>query len=215
MTGGSSRKLRTGRTRLRPEIKYRDTQMLGLGVLNNTTNTATLPANSSRVIITFPDRGTTDQQRIGDTILGKKLYIRFTLNQIVAQATLACVVRIIIWNNKVDYDTTGDYPAFFQHSVQRQASNGIVNREKVNKVFYDRQFIMKPARASDIDFKKSVNYNISMKWPIVFDGSAASTTVKDPRNKIYLTVIGYQPVTAELAAVCFCDIITNFYYSDS
>jgi len=212
-SSGSSRKYRTGRTRLRPEVKYKDLST-SIAIFNKKAATGNLSGSSWVKIINFPDQGTTDLTRIGDTIMGKKLYARFTIWGSTVNGANSSLVRIIIFNVKATPLVAGNaVNGFFQQAVDRPAFNGIVNREIVNKVFYDKQHRVVPPYASDEYSFKTSNINISMRWPIIFAGG--SVIPKDSRNTLYVAAIGYSNNRVEDLSLGNLDVSTNFYFTDS
>lgn len=210
--GGSRRKLRTGRTRLRPEVKFTNTAFTDVSIKNFKSVAVDLDVSEIKSLCSFPAQGTTDSTRIGDTILGKKLYIRMFLYQPDARAGNACMVRIIVFNLKFDLPAN-NIAGFWQTSIAPNSMNGIVNREVVNKVFYDKVVVFQPQIADKAVYSKPKNINISMRWPIIF--SAGSTTPKDPRNRIYIHVAGYSDTPVAAAILGVYSLNANFYYTDS
>lgn len=210
--GGSRRKLRTGRTRLRPEVKFVNTAAAAVEIKNFKGSGVDLDVTDIKSLITFPGQGTTDSGRIGDTILGKKLYIRMFVYQPDARAGNACMIRIIVFNLKFDLPSN-NIANFWQVAIGPNSMNGVVNREVVNKVFYDKVVVFQPQITDKAVYNKPKNINISMRWPIVF--SAGSTTPKDPRNRIYMHVCGYSDTPVAAAILGLYSFSNNFYYTDS
>lgn len=214
MTSGSSRKFRTGRTRLRPEVKYAPIFQAGQQITCQSAATSTLLAANWVKAIDFPAQGTSDITRIGDTIMGKKLYLRISLFTSAAQLSTTNLYRILVFNLKTFQTAATDIPGFWQNTCNRTALNAIVNREVVNKVFYDKQFVIKaPFSGGYCGLNKAINLNINMRWPVIFPGGL--TVPKDPRNIIYIGVAGFNYTAAENAALGFMDFKSNFYYTDS
>lgn len=209
----SRRKLRTGRTRLRPEVKFMQRNESGFQIRNRINNSGKLDGNGFFGLINHPPQGTTDNNRIGDTIMGKKLYCRFTIYCNDAQLTKTTLIRVIFFNSKEALAPGVDIPGFFQVSWGRPTINGIVNREGINKVFYDKTFIARGQRTADDWIHKPININISMKWPIIYSGG--NTVPKDLRNNVYCAVFGFSQSIADATTVGFIDCTTNFYFTDS
>lgn len=216
--GGSRKKFRTGRTRLRPEVKYAGRAEAEIGIKNFKGATVDLAVADVKTLINFPAQGTTDVTRIGDTIMAKKLYVRLFLYQTDTQAQNASAVRIIIFNLRTDLPTT-DIGAFWQSAIGPNSINGVVNREVVNKVFYDKVVIFQPnVSGTSVGVSKGVylkpkNINISMRWPIVF--AAGSQLPKDPRNKIFIHVTGFSDPPAAGVLLGQYSFNSNFYFTDS
>lgn len=210
--GGSRKKFRTGRTRLRPEVKFLNSAGADIDIRNFKGSAVDLDVSEVKLMTSFPAQGTTDSSRIGDTIMGRKVYIRMFVYQPDARADNACMFRIIIFNLKFDLPTT-NIANFWQVAIGPNSMTGLVNREVVNKVFYDKVVEIQPQINAKASYKKPRNINISMRWPVIFSGG--STTPKDPRNRIYMHVCGYSatPVAgAILGAYCYS---SNFYYTDA
>lgn len=206
--------MRTGRTRLRPEVKYATTDWRGQGVRHRLTATADLLVGDFQRIISFPAQGTTDITRIGDTIMGKKLYVRLTIYQnAAADSTTASIFRVIVFNMKVTTATNVALNAFWQTSYPAQAINSIVNREVVNKVFYDKQHYLQSNTSGQSACLKTILININMRWPIVFPGG--TQIPKDPRNNIFIAVVGFKTEGVDAALMAQWDVTSNFYFTDA
>lgn len=214
IVGSSKRKFRTGRTRLRPEVKFRNTIHEARNIRHRLNASSSVSGNDFFSVITHPPQGTGDQERIGDTLMGKKLYIRLSFFINKDQIKGSVIYRVIVFNRKIATNPGTDI-VMFQLAVSRPAFNGFINYEVVNKVFYDKQFVFHENYATDDDLlRKSVNINISMKWPIVYSGG--SINPKDYRNEIYMAIIGYmQQATVEAQIIGYADVNSNFYFTDA
>ena len=210
---GSSRKLRTGRTRLKPEVKFVSTLSVGFYFKNLLAISPTLPTASFILLNSFPGQGTLDTQRVGDTIMGKKLYMRIGVWATAAQCKFSNYLRLIIFNSRVDLPLADGITNFWQVPVGRSAVFGVVNREIINKVFFDKTIVLRSNMTGDYPKHKIQNVNISMNWPIIF--AAGGVIPKDRRNNVYLATMGYTESEAEGFVLGYADITTNFYYTDS
>lgn len=221
---GSSKKMKTSNSKrlgsrkrrsigLKPEVKYTVRTTTLADVWFRDATTSTLNSQDYSELNSFPSAGTSDNQRIGDTVLGKKLYIRIAFTSRCDSA----FVRIIIFNMKSVQSSTNAIAGFWQTSVGRPAVYGIVNREIVNKVFYDK---VKPfqnnlttttqASPRCLLFK---NLNISMKWPIIF--KSGTSDPKDPRNQLFIACILASPTgSTDVISMGRLDVKCNMYYSD-
>lgn len=216
MKTSSSRRLGSRKRRsvgLKPEVKYTVRTTTFAGVWFRDANTSTLNSADYSELNSFPAAGTSDNQRIGDTILGKKLYIRMAFTS----RTDSAFVRVIIFNMRVVQSSTNAIAGFWQTEVGRPTVYGIINREIVNKVFYDK---VKPfqnnlttttaASPRCLFFK---NLNISMKWPVIF--KSGTSDPKDPRNQLFIACIMSSPTgSADTISMGRLDVTCNMYYSD-
>lgn len=198
---------------LRPEVKFTSRTVTQPDVIFRDAVHTDLKVGDYIELNNFPTQGTSDNTRIGDTIVGKKLYIRMAFTT----RTDSAFVRIIIFNMKKVISSSSDISAFWQASVSRPTIYGVINREVVNKVFYDKvkpfqnNFTTTLAAAPRCLFFK--NLNISMKWPIIF--SSGGTTPKDPRNQLFIACIMSSPTgSADGTNAGRLEVCTNFYFSD-
>jgi len=204
----SMRKHRSGR--LRQEVKYTSMYQLDQ-IANRKVGSSTLSVSDYYGLITFPSQGTTDVSRIGDTIMGRKLWVRFTVENVAANNS-SCI-RVIIFNSK-NTALGGSIADFWQASDDNPAITGVVNREVVNKVFYDKVITLNSTIASTRTVFKPINVNIAMRWPIIF--SNGGIVPKDPRNRIFMAALVYLPgATADNASQAFLNVRSNFYFTDA
>lgn len=193
----------------KPEVKYTilsTTSPLGIAV--RYISSSSLSSSDYRTLFEFPAQGTSDTQRLGDTITPVKLWVRIVVNSI--SNVDSCVVRVIIFTmNQVVSSTISN---FFQASTINPAILGVVNREIVNKVYYDKMITLNRSDANN-QLAKPRNINIKLRKPIVFYNG--SQTPRDPKNIFYIGYMMYIPTaTTDSADKGFMNVHTNFYFTD-
>lgn len=215
MKSGTGRRLGSRKRRqigLKPEVKFTNKSQNFPDVVARDSNYTAMKTGDYIDLITFPSQAQTDTGRIGDTILGKKCYIRLGLTTRIDSG----YVRIIIFNMKREINTANDLDNFWQFNIGRQTIYGVVNREIVNKVFYDK---VKTWQSNIANGNRALSFkqvNISMKWPIIFAGGGI--VPKDPRNTLFIACIGCTPVgtadTTPTTKIARLDVACNFYFTD-
>lgn len=199
------------RMRFKPEVKYiHNIPREGHPFLNVNTGSAfnsVTTATFVTTLTTWPAQGLTDVNRIGDTIHGIKLWVQLAIS---STATYdCCATRFIICNFK------GELPSptpVFQQLV-KDPCVGVVDLERVNKVFYDKTFVFNSPGTLQNMTKKTVHINIPMRWPIIF--ANGGTTPKDPRNNMYLIVLPSVPNVTSSSTATRVTVYTNFYWYDN
>jgi hypothetical protein len=207
---GSRRRRKIG---LKPEVKFVNNSSGFPDVIARDIATTSLRTGDYINLITFPAQGQSDSGRIGDTILGKKHYIRMSFT---ARLTSG-YYRVIIFNLKKEINTASDLPNFWQTSLARQATSGIINREVVNKVFYDKTRVFRfdqSGVASGTYANSFMTFNVAMNWPIIF--SNGGLVPKDPRNNLFIACIGASALGTTVDTVVCGTLVfnSNFYYTD-
>lgn len=198
------------RARFRPEVKYVSNNVWYEYVINNLNNGTAFSAVSSSFyaqLNTFPSQGLTDTHRIGDTIHGVKTWVKFRLT-LTATYDCACI-RVFICNFKI---APVSPQTIFQANVQDPVM-GVLDLEKINKVFYDKTFAMNSPGTLQAVTRKPISVNIPMRWPIIF--SAASTDPKDYRNRIFMFVLPSVPGVATTSTTVRVSAYCNFYFYDN
>lgn len=185
---GMSTKMRKHRVnRTRPEVKFTGASFIVSDIWNrDVLYGSDLKVGDFVQLNNFPSRGTGDTDRIGDTVQGVKWYIRFALSSLTRVSS--GYIRVIIFNLKETQAISAVVTGFWQSNVSRPTINGVVDREKVNKVFYDKVFAYRDQVAVTQTAIKFKTLNLSCKWPVVFQGNTALP--KDSRNRLFLAAIG-------------------------
>lgn len=201
------------RIRHRPEVKYVATMMqdqTNIPGAYNSTASANLTSSYYGKATYFPAQGTTDVTRIGDTIHPIKCWIYTTFWNNPTYSSI--IVRIIIFS--MNYDPSGaTISAFWQSAIKNPCITGVVNREVVRKVYFDKQYTIRANISSQAVLRKTVNINIRMKKPIVFAGG--QTTPKDPANNLFIAYIPEELETNATATLMRVTTASNFYYVDN
>lgn len=199
--------------RHKPEVKYVATQMQLATNINgcyNSTASANLATSFFSKATYFPSQGTTDTTRIGDTIHPIKLWITTTFWNSPSYGNL--LARIIVFSMNADYTSTA-ISAFWQSAINSPVCTGVVNREVVRKVYFDKQYVIKANYTSSAVYRKNININIRMKKPIVFAGG--QTTPKDPSNNLYIAYLFEDMENSTTVTVARVTTSSNFYYVDN
>lgn len=208
-----SRRKTTRIARIRPEVKFR--------FLNQTGDFRTLVTNASdlsntdyRTLFIYPSQGTSDSSRIGDTLTPVKFWTRITFhNSIFTPNIPSYQIRIIIFTLPNLQVTSSPIVGFWQTATQLPVTQGVIDREVVHKVYYDKRFVINQNFSGQTIMRKPLSINIRFKKPIVF--SNGSIVPKDARNIVYFAIFAYDTVTVTDAATGKFQIGTNFYYMDS
>lgn len=204
--------------RMRPEVKMVHlSHWQNAHMLNPTTPSSTLDKNDYEYLFFYPSQGVTENQRIGDHIRVKKIWLslNFVMNTVLDTLTY----RVIIWSPT---DTkyvpgTNDVPSFWKWaSVQHPVMSNMVNRTKY-KVHMDKTYTVnapfESGGVANIQQSKIRNYNIiPRRQNVTFN------TSNDPKyatNMYYITVI-----TGHIAGVDRSTNLvyvgqTNMYYTDN
>lgn len=207
------------RRRFKPEVKYTTAvtwpfNLFGTRYLS--VASAELPTSHFTRVVIYPSQGTTDTSRIGDTIHPIKIWFRISiateLSVISGSPRYSAIVRIIIFTLPGN-PLTNPISQFFQAAVRNQTMDGVIDREVIKNVYYDKKHILNQNLIGQ-SFTRIINLNIRMKRPIVF--SSGSTDPRDWSRNFYIACVpwnsGSQTSTDDVARVT-CS--ASFYYYDN
>lgn len=195
---------------LKPEVKHVYTSGNADIKTCNSTVALTNGQYFNLTSLLWPSLGTTDSQRIGDTITVKKIWMKITLEN--DASPTANIFRVIIFNQPGGYSNIGGN--FFRQNTDQQTIKGIVEREQYN-VLYDRSFACVTAVTGQRRVLKPININISRFYrkPITFING--TQTLKNPVQELYYAVIGYEPaVTTNGTTIGYFNFSAALYYTD-
>lgn len=200
--------------KFKPEVKYTVLPWaINLNVPNHfpTTASESIPAANNTInIMTWPSQGTSDITRVGDTIHPVKAWIRLVFNK--TNTAPQCTFRIIIYrHNKVL--TSGIQANFWQTAVTNP-NMGVVDREIVYKVLYDRVHVLNGTLTDEELVKKPIDINIRFRKPVIFHNG--SIIPKDPRDELHAVFVPMIPLNNSAAATPITmSATTRFYYFDN
>jgi len=199
--------------RMRPEVKYKT--YLTTGNFRTLVSSSSDLSNSDYFLFgAYPSQGTTDGTRIGDTINPIKYWIRITFhNSIFSPVITSYQIRIIIFSMPVVVTTTGPITNFWQTTTQLPVTQGVVDREVVHKVYYDKKFVINQNFTDHVVMRKPLSIKIRLKNPIVFN--AGGTTPKQPRDVLYYSIFAYDTVSTTNSATGKFQFASSFYYTDA
>lgn len=195
---------------LKPEVKW--IQADHLGVLFQNKNAA-VSSYASAALFTYPAQGTSDITRLGDTIRPVMILFRYCIYASTA-ADCPMWMRITIFTTNVD-----DQLLYFAKSTDRPAICGVIDNEKVTKVYYDKIICLNPRYYNSVTSKANAGgtgrfrVKIKLKKPIVF--SAASTTPKRDSDNFRISCIGWNPYNADATQLGYLQGYARFYWSDA
>jgi len=228
----------------RTEVKYTTRYYADMSIMAGDASTSSLKASDYFAIINWPAQGTADGNRIGDQIYTLKVWVKFTIST--NQGAWATNIRyasvgfrIIFfthadWIPANDWDNatgaratpaTGVTPAtteFWQRNRPNQVMIGNPNYEVINTILYDKTFYHNPTTVDAISnfvCRKSINFTRKFNKKVVFANGATLFT-KDPKNQIYVAVMGiYPPSTtaapADNTIAGYLNMTVNYYYLDN
>jgi hypothetical protein len=178
--------------RMRPEVKMKHTHFWNNArLLNDPSFSTTLNKSDYEYLFVYPNQGVTENDRIGDHIRVKKIWLNLTfiMNTILDTYNY----RVIIWSPT---DTkfvpgTNDVPSFWKWSnCQHPVMQNMVNRTKY-KVHFDKCYTanapFESGGVANVQQSKIRNYNIvPRRQNVTFN------TSNDPKyatNMYYITVV--------------------------
>jgi len=202
------------------EVKYMN-KNIQQTIYERSGTTTSLSSSDYTILFAYPAQGTSDIDRIGDTINPVKIWVRMTVESITGRPSVN--LRVIIFTLPVAQTTLQTVTFFWQSSASNQAINGNVNREVVHKVYYDKTFNINTGTSYYQSSSNTNNptaccakprsINIRLRKPIVFGGGVIIP--KEPKNTFYIAYLGYAPGGALLdASVGFINCSCNFYFTD-
>lgn len=157
-----------------------------------------LPTNCYQQAMSLPTLGTSDTQRIGDTINIKKLWIKVTIKPDAAQINAGMYYRIILFTSPAQYvDGTAAYGAFWKwgSSANNKVQWDLPNREVVN-VLYDKTFrfevpFVLPSTTNQYWAGRQHNFNITKIFKKPFQFVNGTSTPKQGGNVVYIAIVPY------------------------
>lgn len=203
--------------RIRAEVKFKPTSAaLIVRHFNFGSGGTDITYSGSKAVnlITFPSQGTTDNTRIGDTIQPVKLYVKFGFsNYEVGEISDGVAIRVVIFSAPFEWTVASTIVNFFQTSIPFPVYQGMINHEVISKVYYDKVHVI----YSNGTYQPTKLYKVNIKLykPIVF--SAGGTTPRDPKNILYMVVMGQagKEDRADATVIGSCFVHSNFYYTDA
>lgn len=204
----SRRKFR--RYRMKPEVKYVQTTFNGSSLINVTSSVSSVGSNS---LFTYPSQGTSDQTRLGDTIRPVMItfkYILYAVSTVFAPMWL----RVVIFTTNVD-----DNNLYFSTSSDRIGVNGVIDNEKITKVYYDRLHCLNVSYYNTVTSKpiggaigrRSVK--IKLRKPIIFN--AGSTTPKKDSDNFRIAIVAWSPYESTSTIMAYLQGYSRFYWTDA
>lgn len=159
----------------------------------------------------WPAQGTSDTQRVGDSINFIKWWCKITIEN--DASPTSNLIRIIFFH--APSYLTGSID-FFKFTSNQQAICGQPDQERYN-VCYDKTFEVNTLVSAQRRVIKPINFNYRprkmVKFPIQFQ--PGSMTPKNPWHQLYCAIIGYEPgVTTSGTAIGYYNLALNTYYTD-
>lgn len=198
-----------------PEVKY-TFQKVSRSTYHRPLTSATLVAADYNMLTNFPPQSTTaaqtDLTRIGDTIMWKNLYLRYTLEN--ETSTASMFSRVIIFAMDGFYTGSTAITNFWQNDTGNQVLFGLVNREVVRNVYYDKVHVINSQTVNTRSVLNPLKINLSPKNKrVVFAGGNQSP--RDNSQILHMAVINYLPGVVTEGASGFLNASMHFYFTDS
>lgn len=197
---------------MKPEVKY-IRQDHSTDVAHRTGSSTTLGVSDYLLLFNYPSQGTSDTQRIGDSIKVKNIWIRFQLENVTN--TNANSVRIIIFtlaSGTPPTPGTTSIASFWQTASTKQAILGTVNREVVQMVWYDKVHTILSQTLNTRTPTRVQNINIHLKKLSEVTFAGGGTAPRNMQQNFYVAFLAHNPGATIDGITGYMNLATTLYY---